>query len=217
MATATLNPKLEENTVAELKDMADEMGIDVPSHANKDEIIKAIKKAQANPGPGTTTTEPSETAEVSPLLLAGLTNIIPATDVVADFYGIGKTYNITLADIQGLGANLTGNLQLDNLPAGEVIQYVRIKHSVSVAGTGITACTAQVADSINAAFGTAFDVFQAVSNAATALSTVQLTTGNIGNFAAVTPIYLQLSATGGNLSAATAGAITVWVRYVLLK
>lgn len=158
--------------------------------------------------------EPEQQGVVTPFALTGPVVTIPLADITSDAYGVGKRYNITLADIQGLGAVLQGNFLLDNLPPGEIMTALRIKHSQSVAGPSITACTAQVTDNINAAFGSAFDVFQAVSN--TALSTVQLTAANAGNWAAVTPIYLTLIATGANLGVATAGAINVWLRYAVL-
>jgi hypothetical protein len=204
---------LEQNTVAELRDIADAEGVDVPSHATKDEIIKAIEKnRKANPE----AKQQAAGGEVSPLALTGPTILLPLAGVVADVYGIGKKYNIDLATMQQIGAVAQGNIQLDILPPGEIMQLVRIKHSASVAGGGITACTAQVTDNINAAFGTAFDVFQAPSP--TALATAQLAAANVGNFATPTPIFLTLIATTGtNLFAGlTSGAISVWLRYVLL-
>jgi hypothetical protein len=165
--------------------------------------------------------------EISPLAYTptGPINTLPLADVVSDLYGIGKKYNILLSDIAGLGAVLQGNLLIDTLPAGSVIQYIRIKHTTSVAGPAITACTAQVATS-NVAYGTAFDVFQAVSN--TAFATVVtpsvaspfqilgVASPPVENFATTTPLYLVLVTTGANLSVATAGAISVWVRYYLM-
>jgi hypothetical protein len=216
MANQNQNPEenLEDHTVAELKDMADEAGVQVPSHATKDEIIKALEKDAKQKGKPGGANADQQDAEVTPLALTGPVNILPLSGIVADVYGIGKKYNIALTDIQGLGAVLQGNLQLDILPPGEIMQIVRIKHSQSVAGPGITACTAQVTDNINAAFGAAFDVFQPVSN--TALATVQLATANVGNFAVPTPVYLTLIAAGANLGLATAGAISVWLRYLPL-
>ena len=216
MATATLDPKLEENTVAELKDLADEMGIDVPSHANKDEIIKAIKKAQANPG---TEAAPEQEAEVTPLVLTGPLVTLPLADVVADAYGIGKKYNITLADIVSLGANLQGNFLLDTLPAGEIVQYGRIKHSVAVAGPGITGCTAQLGDQFGGGsnFGTAFNVFTAPGGEVLSTFGGLVAPTGVGYFSQTNQIYLTLIATGANLSVATAGAISVWLRYVVIE
>jgi hypothetical protein len=204
--------ELQEHTVAELKEMAEKQGVDVPSHATKDEIIKAI---QANP---------EGQAEVTPLTTNPTTVILPLADTVADLYGIGKKYNLSLADIQSGGAFTQASFQLDILPAGAIIGGIRIKHTQSVAGAGpISACTAQVSTANNT-YGTAFDVFQAVS--ATALATVIPGIATpfqaLGvalpceNFAATTPILVTLIATGGNLGGATAGAISIWIRYYLI-
>ena len=218
MATATKNEiDLEEYTVAELRDLAADEGIQVHSNATKAELIKAITKAHGG----------DEKAEISPLAYTptGPINTLPLADVVSDLYGIGKKYNIALSDITGLGAVTQGNLLIDTLPAGSVIQYVRIKHTTSVAGPSISACTAQVATS-NVAYGAAFDVFQAVSS--TAFATVVtpsvaspfqilgVASPPVENFATTTPLYLVLIATGANLGVATAGAISVWVRYYLI-
>jgi Rho termination factor-like protein len=253
MATATQYTKaeLEDHTVAELKDIAEDEGIDVPSHATKDEIIKAIMKAQSggNPGDGEKEGDAEEEESKEPLdkqsddelrklaakkgvgspnmthdqlvealqkvgvapQLSGPVLVLPLSGVTSDTYGIGKVYKIALADIQSLGAVVQANFQLDAAPPGSITQYVRIKHTQAVAGPSISACTAQVSDGVPNSFGSAFDVFQAVSNAA--VSTVQLTTGNVGSFAISTPYYLTLISTGANLGVATAGAISVWIRY----
>lgn len=190
---------LEQYTVAELKDIAAEEGIDVPSDARKDEIIKAIEQGRQG-----------KDAVVTPLALTGPVIPLPLSGIVADVYGIGRKYNIQLADLQALGAIPQANFLLDNLSPGSIVQYVRTKHSQAVAGTGITACTAQVGDGTNL-WGAALDVFAAPSNAA--LNTAQLSANNVGPFAAVYPVYLTLIATGGNLGVATAGAISAWLRW----
>jgi len=241
MANQTQN--LEEYTVPELKAMADEKGIDVPSHATKDEIIKALEKeakggAKAAKGgfdrhseaelraladqnavqyPAAPTKEDFikalEEAGVNPLALpAGAINPLPLSGIVADTYGEGKVYKIAATDIAGLGASTTGNLLLDTYPAGAIIQYVRVKNTVQ--GAGVTTCPVQVNDGTNT-YGSAFDICTAVS--ATNLVTVQSTSANVLSFAAPSPIYLAFTgSTGGNLGALTAGAVSVWIRYVLI-
>lgn len=224
---------LEQYTVAELRDMADAEGVDVPSHATKDEIIRAIekgRKADARAGDamagdartGITADEEGqlmatpteEHPEVSPLALTGPVNVLPLSGIIADAFAIGRKYNVALADITIAGAVLQANLLLDTLPPGSLMQYVRIKHSQAGAGPSVTAVTAQVGDGTNS-WGSAFDIFQAPSN--TALSTAQLTASNIGPFAANWPIYLTLIATGGNLGVFTAGALSVWLRWTILE
>jgi hypothetical protein len=193
---------LEDHTVAELKEMADDMGIDVPSHATKSEIIEAIQKGGS----------PEQQDSVTPL---ALTNTITAGNVQADAYGIGKKYFITTADLVALGAFTTGTIVLDALPAGAVVRMIRIKHTQSVAGPSITAATAQVATANNT-YGSAFDIFQAVANTAAAMSTVQPTSGNVENFATTTTLNLNLTTTGANFSVVTTGALWAIVRYELL-
>jgi hypothetical protein len=211
MANQTKEPEvekpLEEYTVAELKEMAAERGIEVPSDARKDEII-ALLEEKGEKG------EQGAVSPFAPLVNPLLTGpvVSGAADIVADLYGIGREYKITTADIQGLGAVLQGNFLLDYAPAGSIMQLVRIKHSQSVAGPAITAVTAQVSDAVPQSYGTAFDVFQPVSNAA--VSTVQLSTANVLAYNVPTAIYLTLIATGANLGVVTAGAISVMLRYM---
>jgi hypothetical protein len=58
----TMSEDLEEHTVEELKHIAAREGADVPSHANKPEIIKAIEKNRKSSGKtaGKTTAEKSK-------------------------------------------------------------------------------------------------------------------------------------------------------------
>jgi hypothetical protein len=186
---------------AELRDKAKEAGIHVAPNATDEEIAKSLGE---------------EGVEINPLALTGAVVPLPIAGVTADAYGVGRKYNIATADINTLGAAVQGNFLLENLPAGSLMQLVRIKHSQSVTGTGpITACTAQVGDGTNL-WGAAFDIFAAPTNAATGMATVQLNTTNIGPIAAVYPVYLTLIATGGNLATATAGALSVWLRWTVL-
>jgi len=215
--------ELQEHTVAELKEIAQSEDVNINSHATKDEIVSAIMEHQSQEATepegaegfapmGIMGIEPAAEPIINPLL-TGPINPLPLADIVADLYGIGREYLIRLSDIVGLGANLQGNLLLDYAPPGAIMELVRIKHSQSVAGPGITACTAQLSDGVPNTYGSPFDVFQAVSP--TALATVQPTSGNVMAFNAPTAIYLTLIATGANLGLATAGAISVWARYKL--
>jgi hypothetical protein len=201
--------ELQEHTVAELKEMAEKQGVDVGSHDTKDEIIKAIQAGSAGSA--------ERQAEVTPLALQpGLTVTLPLADVSADLYGEGKCYKITFTDVVGLysaAQPTNGNFLLDNLPAGAIIQYVRVKNTVQ--GVGVTTCPVQVQDALGNTYGATFDICTAVS--ATNLVTVQSTSANVQNFATTTALYLTVGpSTGGNLNALTAGAFTVWVRYVLI-
>src|SRR5258708_942741 len=53
-------------------------------------------------------------------------------------------YTVTLADIVGLGAALTGDLTLDTLPPGSYIKAASIHASTVVAGGTIATATAQL-------------------------------------------------------------------------
>lgn len=147
-----------------------------------------------------------------------LTLNLDQSSMVADNYGEGLKFNITLAQMVALGAFTTGSLVLPfpggGFPPGAIVQLLRIKHSQALVGAGpVSAATIQMATANNT-YGSAFDIFQAVSN--TALYTLQATSSNVENFAAVTPVQVNFALTGGNLSGLTAGAVSLWIRYVLL-
>ena len=137
---------------------------------------------------------------------------------VSDIYGQGAVYNITLADLQAIGATTSGNIILDNLPAGAIVHLGKIKHSVALVGAGpVTAATVRVATANNNYGAAAFDVFQAVSDTARQIFGPAATTPVAENENAVTPIYATVTLTGGNASGLTAGRIQVWIRYTVLK
>lgn len=213
--TADPEMDLEQMTVAELKDLADSENITVPSHATKDEIIKAIEKGQKANAKAAAEVEPSaQGGEVTPLAQNPTQVPIPLADIVADAYGIGRKYNIALADIQSLGAFAGGTFVLDNLPAGAVVQYVRIKNTIALVSSGMASCPVQVGDSVPQNYGGTFDICTAVTNAN--LLTVQLTATNVGNFATTTQLLATLTGNAGTLGAATAGAFSIWVRYTII-
>lgn len=147
-----------------------------------------------------------------------LVNNLLSSGKVSNAYGTGMLYKITTADIVALGAFAAGNIVLDNLPPGAVVTYGRIKHSQCVSGGSVSAATVRVATANNSFGVGAFNVYttNAVSNTALQLFGPVTVTPVGENFAAVTPIYVTF-ATTGNLNTATAGAIDVWLQYIVLK
>jgi hypothetical protein len=125
-----------------------------------------------------------------------------------------RKYTVKLADIVALGAFTSGDVTLTNLPANSVVLFSLVKHSTAVAGPSISAATAQLITGNNS-FGTAFNVFQAVSTSARD-QFINVTATSKENFAVVTPLMLHLTSTGANLSAVTAGQIDVTVIYEVL-
>lgn len=119
-------------------------------------------------------------------------------------------YSISLAEIKALGATTAGSIVLTSLPAGTIVTHVFLKHSTALAGAGpLTAATARVnANSKN--FGTAYDVFQAVS--ATAYDYDD--EAQFIKFDGAANLQVTFALTGGNANALTAGAIDVYVETI---
>ncbi len=137
---------------------------------------------------------------------------------VADAYGNGNVYSVTLADLIAIGAATSGNIILDNLPAGAIVTLGRVKHTQAVAGAGpVTAATVRIATANNSYGSAAFNIFQAVGDTTMQNFGTTTVTPVAENWAAVTPIYATVTLTGGNASDLTAGAFKVWLRYTVLK
>lgn len=145
------------------------------------------------------------------------TNLL-STGKFADAYGQGMVYNVSLADLIGIGANTSGDIILDNLPAGAIVTLGRVKHTQAVVGAGpVTAATVRIATANNSYGSAAFNIFQAVADATMQNFGTVTVTPVAENWAAVTPIYATVTLTGGNASGLTAGAFKVWIRYTVLK
>lgn len=104
-------------------------------------------------------------------------------------------------------AALTNNIEVYSLPAGTVIHAVLVKHSTLFSGAGITDYKVSVGIASDLTkFSGAFEVDTAVSgtnfNMAQVLA-MESTTG-------ATSIKLAATSVGANLSAASAGSVTVW-------
>lgn len=149
-----------------------------------------------------------------------LTNNIlagPDGDINYGAYKLGWqefTFTATLADITGLGANLTGDIVLINLPAQAVPLYGYLRHTTNVAGPSISACTAQLTVQGGNLTPNAFDVFtQAAAPTAFDFGIATSTIAKPTAINAVNPVKLHLAATGANLNVATAGQIVCVVGY----
>lgn len=117
----------------------------------------------------------------------------------------------TLTYTQLAAAALTNSVALFNLPAKGVIHAVRIKHSASFTGGGITAYTVSVGITGSLTkYAGAFNVFQAVADT----SAGKQITGTVGTESDLTATSILATATSttSNLNAATAGSVDIWVQ-----
>lgn len=97
------------------------------------------------------------------------------------------------------------------LPANSFVSGLKIKHSTSFSGSGITGLTVSLGRSLVAQsqdYAPAFDVFQAVSPTA-----FWIDAGAAEKDDRAHEIYAWFTSMGGNLSSATAGSVTIWIRY----
>ncbi len=121
--------------------------------------------------------------------------------------------SVTMSYTQFQTAGLSKAVAAFTLPANSVLEYVAIKHSIAFAGASITAVSAQVGPSGNYTniIG-GFDVLQSVADQ----SFDNISTDYIGSFANPTSIYVNMVATGANLSALSQGSVTVYYKYETL-
>lgn len=104
-------------------------------------------------------------------------------------------------------AALTNNIEVYSLPAGTVIHAVLVKHSTLFSGGAITDYKVSVGIAADLSrYAGAFDVDTAVSGTNFNLSQVLAMESTTG----ATSIKLAATSVGANLSAATAGSVTVW-------
>ena len=97
------------------------------------------------------------------------------------------------------------------LPANSFVSGLKIKHSTAFSGSGITAMAVSLGRSFAAQsqdYAPAFDVFQPVNSTA-----FWIDAGAAEKDDGAHEIYAWFTSTGGNLSAATAGTVTIWIRY----
>jgi hypothetical protein len=127
-------------------------------------------------------------------------------------------FTVTQADIAGLGAFLTGDVILFNLPPRGYVTHTLLKPTTLVAGPSISACTAQIQSQsgnhsvaldvfTGPVSGTLFDVYTPITQALIKPTNITL----------VNPVMLHFIAVGANLSVATAGQIDVVVGYRVIQ
>lgn len=128
-----------------------------------------------------------------------------------------KKVTIDFNDVAALGAFTTGDVIFDTLPAGAVLEFARLKHSVLFVGPSITAMTARI-QTANNNYGTGtLDVVGVAIGTTSGTSFINDVTGATENIAVATPIYVHFAATGANLSVMTAGSLDVWYQYRILS
>ena len=109
-------------------------------------------------------------------------------------------------------ASTTDTVTAFSLPAGYILMGVAIKHSIAFAGTLITDVTLDVGISTDKTkFISAFDVLAAVSST----NFDYLIANYIADFTNATNITLRASSVGANLSALSAGYVSVY--YLIQK
>jgi hypothetical protein len=142
---------------------------------------------------------------------AGLGFATPAVSLVGGTLvtatgGIGGSASPTLFS-QFAVAALTASANLFLLPAGGIIEWLKLKHSINFTGPAITGVTASIGVAGDVArYMGPFDVFQAAG-----ASIFQLSTGPWSESQAVaTQVRITLTSTGANLNALTQGSLQVW-------
>lgn len=138
---------------------------------------------------------------------AGATGPTGPTGPTGATGGLGWTkYTVTFTQLSA--AALTNNIELFQLSAKEMVHSVVVKASAAFVGGLIATYTVSVGPAGNLVkYAVAFNVFQVP---ATNLSSVNILPG-VEDFSSATSIRISAISTVGNLNAATAGSVDVWV------
>ena len=119
---------------------------------------------------------------------------------------VWSSYNLTYSSFST--ASTSNTITLVTIPPKTMIHQVVIKHSTAFSGSGITGYTVSIGDAAkNVRFTQPWDVTQTVSDTTRSITQVD----DIESFASSTNILITANSTGTNLSAATAGAVEVWL------
>ncbi len=121
---------------------------------------------------------------------------------------IYQSVNISYTQLQT--ASTSNAIQLFALPSRTLLSHVVIKSSTAFTGGSISDLTIQVGPSGN--YGQLIDnfsIFQAVADQTFA----NVGTEYIGSFSGTTPIYINATSVGANLSALTQGSLTAYYSY----
>ncbi len=128
-------------------------------------------------------------------------------------YNLGGTVSVkrfTIGSADCTAAATTQTIALFTLPVESVVIGVRIKGRTAFAGTAISAVTVSVGSASLGATGLAgaFDIFQAV-----VAGTFQMSSVFKQGPDAAEALNAYMTAVGGNLSAMTAGKVTIDIFY----
>lgn len=123
-----------------------------------------------------------------------------------------KKYTKTFADFTD--TDTLNTITLDTLPAGTFVHAVKMKHSAAFTGGAITAYTISVGiTGSNTKYLAAKNVFQAPAEANKWCAMSPVADGSTWMEAhlATTTLNATATSTTGNLDAATAGSVDIWV------
>lgn len=137
---------------------------------------------------------------------AAPTRVIPTLTFQAQWMRVGN--GLLFSAFSAFSAAATTNsIQIFSLPAAAIIHGIKIQHTAAFSGGSISAYTIAVGDSVTPTlYASAFNVHQAPG-----ASVYQLSSDFGGeSMVAATSIYATATSTGANLSAATAGAVSIW-------
>lgn len=152
--------------------------------------------------------------------LSGLDTPISSVDAVTKGYadasvaslgngaGVWYQYSYSFADLAA--ASLTNDIELFSLPGGGVIHDLIMTHTVPFSGGGISAYSVSVGIASDLKkYALPYDVFQAAG------SGIGDSSNALGFEDKTNPTSIRLAATsvGANLNAATAGQLTIFVRW----
>lgn len=123
--------------------------------------------------------------------------------------GTRTQYTISAAEMAALGAFTTGQITLATLPAGVILNWARLKHSVAV--NIATSLSARLYFNTDLGSG-ALDVFAAPG---TTVGTHEITdvTPRVGLISGTNALLLKFTNGGANMSTITAGSIDVWIDF----
>ena len=162
--------------------------------------IKAAYEGEANS---------NEFSDAEQTKLAGIeatADVTDATNVLAA--GAPVWQKVTVAETAFTAAATTEDIEVFSLPAAALIHAIRIKHSASFTGGGLSAFTLSVGiggDLVK--YAPAFDVFQAPGSTVSQVSSIV----DDEDQSSSTSIRLAAASTDANVADATAGSVDVWL------
>ena len=121
---------------------------------------------------------------------------------------VSRIFKITVTEADFTDAAVEEAIDLFQLPAGAIIQAMKIKHSAAFVGGAISAYTLGVGiAALPEKYLTDFDVFSAPTSTNDSVET----SGDEESHDAATPIKVTAKATGGDVADATVGSAEIWV------